>query len=87
MNRVFAVVKSNARRVGNVAQSHAVRAGVGLGALAAAGMAKAQDAGLDVSGLLPTISAQKASVGEIGLAILAVVVAIACVMWIRRVIK
>lgn len=55
--------------------------------LAATGTAMAQSTGVDVSGLVTEIGAQKASVSSIGLAILGVVLAIVCFAWIRRSIK
>lgn len=42
---------------------------------------------IDVASLVTEITAQKASVGTIGLAILGVVLAIVCFNWIRRSIK
>lgn len=49
--------------------------------------ASAQAAAVDVSGVVADIGDQIGSVSDIGMAILGVVVAIACFMWIRRSIK
>ena len=47
----------------------------------------AGESGVDVTSLVAEITAQKASVGTIGIAILGVVLAIVCFNWIRRSIK
>ena len=74
MNKMFNVVKR--------ARSAVVAVPLAVGAFAA----RAADA-LDVSPLVTDISAQKTNVGTIGMAILGIIVAIACFMWIRRCIK
>lgn len=56
-------------------------------AIPAFAVSSAQAAGIDVSSVVTDITDQKGSVSEIGMAILGVVVAIACFMWIRRAIK
>lgn len=55
--------------------------------VAATGTALAQSTGVDVTSLSSEITAQKASVTTIGMAILGVVLAIVCFNWIRRSIK
>ncbi len=49
--------------------------------------ATSANAAVDISGILTEISASASSVETIGVAILAVVIAIAAFMWIRRSIK
>lgn len=58
-----------------------------LMAIPAFAMSQAQAQGIDVSGIVTDIGNQKASVSDIGMVILGVVVAIACFAWIRRSIK
>lgn|GEM_PF-3783442 len=56
-------------------------------AIPAFAAASAQAAAVDVSSVVADIGDQVGSVTNIGMAILGVVVAIACFMWIRRSIK
>ena len=60
-----------------------------LAAIPAFAMATAARAegGVDVAALVTEITAQKASVSTIGIAILGVILAIVCFNWIRRSIK